>query len=180
MTFLPLPDRDYLLKRLRYDPETGKLFWLSRPFEDFQNEHSRKTWNSRFSGKEALNGNTSLGYIGGRINYKRYAAHRVIWKMMTGEEPIEVDHINGVRDDNRWRNLRSVSPSENRKNMRLSRYNKSGVSGVAECKDGWTAKITINNKSIWLGLHSTKAEAVAARVAAERVAGFHPNHGRWP
>lgn len=178
MTFLPLPDRDYLLKRLRYEPETGKLFWLPKPVAEFLNPLAAKTWNTRFAGQEALNGHTSMGYLGGRIDYRRYAAHRVIWKMMTGEEPIEVDHINGIRSDNRFANLRSVSPSENRKNMRLSRYNKSGVSGVAETQYGWTAKISINGTPIWLGLHETKAEAVAARVAAERVAGFHPNHGR--
>jgi len=178
MTFLPLPDRDYLLKRLRYEADTGKLFWLPKAVSEFFNPLAAKTWNARFAGQEALNTANGRGYMWGRLDYNRYAAHRVIWKMMTDEEPIEVDHINGIRSDNRFVNLRSVSASENRKNMRLSRYNKSGVSGVAETKDGWTAKININGNPIWLGLHPTKAEAVAARVAAERVAGFHPNHGR--
>ena len=178
MTFNKLPDRDHLWKLLDYDPETGELTWKPRPDSSFKDGRAAHTWNSRFAGKPALNGTCENGYRHGRLEYKRYAAHRIIWMMMTGEDPIEVDHINGVRDDNRFSNLRSVSAAENRKNMRLSRYNKSGVSGVAETEDGWTAKITIGGTPIWLGLHATKAEAVAARVAAERVSGFHPNHGR--
>lgn len=42
----------------------------------------------------------------------------------------------------------------------------------------WTAQITVNYKRIVLGLYRTKDEAIAARKAAEKIIGFHPNHGR--
>lgn len=178
MTYKPLPDQEQILKDLDYDPDTGKLTWLPRPKEDFATSQAYGTWNARFAGRPALNRPTPEGYLRGRYRYDVYTAHRIIWKLMTGEEPVEIDHINGVRADNRIANLRSVSVSENRKNMRISSMNTSGISGVSETSCGWTARICINTKAIWLGCYKTRDEAVAARIAAEKVSGFHPNHGR--
>lgn len=67
------------------------------------------------------------GFICGRIDasgYRRinissvdWAEHRLIWKVVTGEDPQGViDHINGIRDDNRFENLRDVPPSVNAMN----------------------------------------------------------------
>lgn len=174
-----LPDKEYLWKVLDYDPDTGLFTWKAKPLSAFKTPRASSTWNTRFAGKPAMTVRDGNGYLKGRIDYIAYAAHRLAWRMMTGDIPMQIDHINGVRDDNRLINLRSVSASENRKNMRISKYNRSGISGVTDHGDGrWSAKITINNQPIWLGLHKTKDEAIAARIAAERVSGFHPNHGR--
>jgi len=140
MTYKPLPEQADLLKALKYDAETGDLTWLPRDPSEFATPLACKTWNARFTGKPALARLTPEGYRHGRFKWTIYLAHRVIWKMATGEEPVEIDHINGIRGDNRIANLRSVSVSENRKNMRISSMNTSGIQGVRHTPQGWTAK----------------------------------------
>lgn len=174
-----LPDKDHLWKILDYDPQTGLFFWKYKDPSSFKTPRAASTWNSRFANKPALSADSGLGYKIGRVEYATFLAHRVAWKMMTGEEPMQIDHINGIRSDNRFCNLRNVSPSENRKNMRLSKLNTSGINGVAQMPNGrWHAKINIGGQCIWLGAYDSIELATAARVGAERVAGFHPNHGR--
>lgn len=107
-----LPDQETLLRLLRYDRESGKLFWLRRT-PDLFNEDPRfgrdgrcNMWNGKFAGKEAFTIPHSDGYlVGALFEQKGLRAHRVIWKIMTGEEPEEVGHHNRDRSDNRFANL---------------------------------------------------------------------------
>ena len=116
-----LPDKDVLNGWLRYDQQTGQLFWRLRTPNMFAAtdgrgaDHACNQWNSRWAGQEALT-KTNIGYRCGRLNYQYVLAHRVIWKMMTGEEANEIDHIDGNRGNNQWNNLRSVTTSINRRN----------------------------------------------------------------
>lgn len=179
-----LPDADLLRKLLRYDPETGKLYWRERPVEMFEGgkypaERLADFWNRKNAGKEAFTAKTQ-GYGHGAINGQKFRAHRAIWKMMTGDEPEFIDHINGSRDDNRWCNLRSISKADNAKNARLRSANKSGCPGVSWRPDfeRWTVRIKADGKLHLLGSYRRLEDAVRARKAAERRLGFHPNHGR--
>ena len=120
-----LPTQAELKKLLRYEPGTGRLFWKARSKGMFgvsdssrSAEHACNQWNSRFADKEALT-KVNVGYRCGRLGYQYVLAHRVIWKLMTGEEPKEIDHIDGNRSNNKWQNLRSVTASDNRRNTRL-------------------------------------------------------------
>jgi HNH endonuclease/AP2 domain len=100
---------------------------------------------------------------------------------MTGHLPtLEIDHINGDRDDNRWINLRQVTASVNMKNLPLPRTNKSGTPGVIWHKrdEKWQASIKVDRRTVHLGYFESKQDAIAARKVAERQYGFHPNHGR--
>src|SRR5437879_1070269 len=116
-----LPSKEELDKLIRYEPDTGLLFWRKRTEDLFVNrgghtlKHTCAKWNGRFADKEALTKMT-LGYRCGRLNRDYVMAHRVIWKLMTGNDPIQVDHIDGDRSNNRWENLRDVTASENRRN----------------------------------------------------------------
>lgn len=169
-----MPDQSYLRSVLSYDPETGLLTWLGRKGDT----RFVRTFNSRFAAKPAF---TTLerGYLQGRIDGRLFYAHRIIWKLMTGEEPDDVDHLNGKRSDNRWANLRNVSRTENMRNRRLSDANTSGVFGVSKTYWGaWQAKIGDQNRTVTIGSFRTKQEAVAARKSAERKLGYHENHGR--
>ncbi len=169
---------DLLLRLLRYDPETGKLFWRPRERRFFASDKSCKTWNTRFAGKEAITANNGEGYRVGFVLGQKVKAHRIIWKMCRGTEPLEIDHINGNPADNRLENLREVDRAGQCQNRRLAITNKSGWPGVRMTKCGnFGAVICHRGKREWLGTFGTLEDAVAAKQAAERRLGFHENHG---
>lgn len=187
MAPIPLPDQALLLKLLRYEPDTGKLFWRERtpemmpPHKRFTPESSAKNWNSRFAHKEALAYIADTGYKCGVIFGVSYLAHRVIWKMQTGEDPIEVDHDDGNRANNRFNNLKSLTHQQNALNKQRNITNTSGRVGVRRVRSGkWLASIKLNGKMIYLGKHETFDQASSARELAEVKYGFNRNHGRPP
>lgn len=169
-----------LLKELlEYDPDTGDLTWKHRPEKYFPSWQSYRCWNGAWAGKKALNAKDHKGYKTGAVFYKLYPAHRIIWVMIYGRWPEQIDHINGVKSDNRIVNLREVDNLRNHRNMGIQKNNKSGVTGVSwKTKDErWCAAITVRRKTISLGYFMDFDAAVAARKAAEIKYRFHPNHG---
>lgn len=152
---------------LSYCPGTGVLKW--------------KVARGRCSAGSVAGYDTGRGYIGVRVNGQCMYAHRVAFEIMTGRPPFgEIDHINGVRGDNSWKNLREVCQHENMLNRSMARSNKSGVIGVFwnTGKGKWTAKIKKHGKDIHLGHFSNISDAAEARKKAEAELGFHENHGR--
>jgi hypothetical protein len=185
MSTKPLPSPELLRQLLRYEPDTGKLYWRERSVDLFtatekrSAEHACAQWNSRFAGKEAFTANNGQGYKQGCILGKTYKAHRIIWAIVYGEWIGEVDHINGIRDDNRIEQLRDGSNGKNRKNLRLPPSNKSGVMGVCWAKESkkWHSYINDNGKRVCLGYFENFDEAVSVRKKAEVRYGYHKNHG---
>lgn len=175
-----LPSQSELQQLLDYDPLTGTLTWKSRPCSLFSDLRACSTWNSRYAGKAAFTATTAKGYRVGSINGKLYRASRVIYKMMTGIDPDQVDHEDGDNQNNRWANLREVTGQQNQMNMKRASNNKSGTTGVSwnSSKNKWEAKIKVNQKTIHLGRFDDLQHAITARKAGEVKHGFHPNHGR--
>ena len=181
----PLPTPDELRQLLRYEPETGKLFWLPRGPEWFHqgaltSEAMSKGWNDRWAHKEALTA-LSNGYKVGPIMCRVVPAHRAAWAIFHGEWPGgQIDHINGDRSDNRLENLRDIPGRENQKNMKRPSRNTSGTVGVDwfPARNKWRARIRHDGVNIHLGLFSSKEDAIATRKAAASEYGYHPNHGR--
>lgn len=165
-----LPDRDVLLSLLRYEPDTGRLFWKARGNPQFDGQ---------FAGREAFTCRSRV-HRQGRIFERAYLAHRIIWKMVYGTEPETLDHINGDGGDNRLCNLREVTQLENSRNSRRSRASTTGITGVSFVRrvSRWRAYITVGNVQHHLGYFTEIADAVAARKAAEVQHDFHENHGR--
>ena len=183
-----LPSPEVLRQLLRYEPDTGKLFWKERGPEWFSDGKilarvRSAQWNTKYAGREALTGRHN-GYCAGVIRqfgWKLYA-HRVVWAIYYGTWPEnQIDHVNGVRSDNRIENLRDASSSENSRNMARGARNKSGVVGVSKCGDTgkWVASIYIGGgKTKRIGKFLSIEDAASARKAAEAKYGYHPNHGR--
>lgn len=171
-----LPSQEYLREALDYNLETGVLTWKHRPIHHFRSnskfdaKHQQKWWNSRYGGKTAFGCLTGGRYYVGDIGGVSTLAHRVIWKMMRGEEPRDIDHIDGNGRNNSWSNLRSVNTSTNMKNMKVRENSVSGVKGVQHYgRTGkWRARIQDHRgKEIHLGVFENKQDAIDARKKAE-------------
>ena len=182
----PLPSPETLRNLLRYDPQTGYLFWRERGVEWFCHgrytaDRSCRSWNAQYAGARAFTASDGGGYRQGTVLGRKVLAHRVVWAIVKGVWPDQtIDHINGLKNDNRIANLRDVSSVDNGRNQRLSRASTSGVAGVwwSKKRKKWWASIKVDQKSIYLGEYGDISSAVIARKTAERKYGFHENHGK--
>jgi hypothetical protein len=135
-----------------YDPDTGEFQW----FRGFRRCEKR-------GGSIKKDG---YRYIA--MHKRRYLAHRVAWALVTGEWPqCQIDHINGIRGDNRFSNLRLATCAENMRNRPMAKNNTTGFKGVGKTPKGrYCARIGVAGKSLHLGTFDTP-EAAAAAYAAE-------------
>lgn len=165
-----------LLELLRYDPETGELFWRPRRPCHFA-ETSRSAsgscaqWNARHADKPALTANNGHGYRRGPIFGKYYLAHRVCWALHFGEWPsFMLDHIDNNRQNNRISNLRPATLRENCRNSSASKRGTSKYLGVSwnRSKKRWDSTITVDRECIRLGRYQTEIEAAEAYDRAAR------------
>ena len=119
---------------------------------------------------EVQTNNINQGYCRLQVDNKRYGQHRLAWLYMYGYLPEnQIDHINGIRHDNRIDNLREVSQQCNSQNCKQGKNNISGYIGVSYHKatGKWQASICVNYKTKYLGLYDTIEAAAQARVDAE-------------
>jgi hypothetical protein len=115
------------------------------------------------------------GYRVVRVFGELYPAHRLCWLIAHKEWPSgEIDHINGVRDDNRLCNLRDVTQSTNQRNAKRRTDNISGVVGLSFHKvtQKWQARIWTDAGRVHLGIYGDWFEAVCARKSAEVKHGY--------
>ena len=181
-----LPTPAMLHKLLTYDPDTSLLYWRTRTPDMFADgkqtaAHKCASWNARYAGTEAFISSDADGYKKGAILGKHYRAHRVIWAIVHGRWPDDnIDHINGVKSDNRLVNLRDVTTSVNMRNMVKNRANTSGICGVSWKKKNqkWVAYIVLRGRQTYLGIFDNIEDAAAARKAAEVGHGFTARHGQ--
>ena len=155
-----------VLKAISYDKLTGNLTW-------------RKSAPGRRVGRPAGSIKQN-GYIQVHVSGKSYQAHHVAWYLTYNYWPIEIDHINGIRTDNRIENLRDVTHSENQKNRGMNKNNKSGYCGInyVESRKKWEVRIQENGKRTRYGMFSDLRDAVKIAEQAYKNLGFYANHGQ--
>lgn len=154
-----------LRELLDYDAETGVFRW-------------RVTRTRAKAGNVA--GSRRNGYIVIGCDGTSYFAHRLAWLYVYGRWPAPlIDHINGVRSDNRLANLRECSHTKNMWNMRLSRANTSGVKGVTwnRLVGAWQALVIANGREHYGFFEDVQSAEAAVRRCRERVHGEFANHG---
>lgn len=106
---------------------------------------------------------------------KSYKAHRLAWLYMHGELPDKsIDHINGLKTDNRIANLRLATNAQQKQNRPRNLNNSSGYKGVARAETKWRARINANGRHYYLGRFDTPEDAHNAYVAAA-----HRLHGEF-
>ena len=154
-------------KRLRevlnYEPETGIFRWKERI-------------SIRITVGKVAGSITNNGYVEIRVFGYRTTIHRLAWFYMTGNWPDkDIDHINGVRTDNRWDNLRAVTRSINLQNRRTAAsHSTTGFLGVTRHQGRYRSMIRFNGKTRHIGCYDTPEQAYAAYVDAKRQ--HHPGN----
>lgn len=142
--------QERLKELLDYEPETGLFRWKI--------SISRRAIVGEIAGSDHGNGYIEIGILG-----KKYYCHRIAWLYMTGEWPAsQIDHINRVRRDNRWGNLREATQSENMLNNAACGFYWS------KSRNKFIAEITINKKSIHAGQYSCMLDARAAYLRTRK------------
>ena len=150
---------------LDYAPETGLFTW--------------RCGQSNVTAGAVAGSKTKKGYV--LIRFMRYQilAHRLAWFWVTGDWPeSQIDHKNGVRDDNRWSNLRPATNAQNLLNRGKNANNSSGFKGVSRCRrtGQYHAYVSIEGRRFFLGYHRSAKDAHAAYRAA--LAQHAPEFGR--
>lgn len=175
-----LPDQAYLRQCFDYNPDTGDLTWKIRARSHFPTQRGWKKFNTSYAGTIA--GVTVKGvrfsHIIVCINGVKFLAHRLIWKILTNEEPPEVDHRDGNEMNNRKGNLRASDRPTNAQNAKRHSDKSNPLKGAYQNGNSWESKIMVEGKLHRLGHFHTPEEAHAAYCeAATRLHGEFANFG---
>lgn len=155
---LPMMSVKRITELLDYNKDTGIFTW--------------KVAASRNIKIGDIAGGLSNGYVAISLGGRNYQAHRLAWMYVNGVVPkLFIDHINGIRTDNRISNLREATHEINAQNIRDPQVNnKCGLLGVNYDKftGKFRAQIQVNGKKKSLGRFETKEDAHSAYLLAKR------------
>ncbi|EFB2693617.1 HNH endonuclease [Escherichia coli O157:H7] len=148
---------DELKRKLHYDPATGVFTYKISPH-----------------GRIKAGSVAGFKHKSGYIYIGRYKAHRLAWFFYYGAWPEkDIDHINGIKTDNRIANLRETDDAHNCRNKKRSISSRSGFRGVSyhkseRGKPKWRVRVTDNEGvRICIGMFDSLDEAITARILAE-------------
>jgi hypothetical protein len=150
--------QERLKELLHYDVETGIFTWAVKRCNVQKGDVAGTPRNA--------------SYVQIRVDGSAYLAHRLAWLYVHGVWPKnEIDHINGIRSDNKIKNIREATRVQNGQNERKARRGaRSGYLGAAwsERSKKWIARISVDGKQIYLGRFQDPGSAHAAYVSAKR------------
>lgn len=157
---------DLLRHLFNYDPETGVI--------------TRRVKMNRSGAAGYVVGVPLLGYLRATVLRQNYGCHRIAWALHYGEWPdMHLDHINGIRTDNRIVNLREVTTAQNSFNSSLSKRSASGIKGVSwsVASGKWQGYVGFENTRHHVGFFDNLTDADAAvRTAREVLHGQYARH----
>jgi hypothetical protein len=148
------PAQSLLRELFHYDPETGIFTRLIARSKKIK------------VGDVAGSIDVTTGYSLIRVAGRQYKAHHLAWIYVHGTPPhMWIDHINGIRHDNRISNLRLATPQQSNANRGAFAHNRSGTKGVHWNRrlNKWVARIHVNGRDVHIGLFAEKADAIKAR-----------------
>lgn len=171
---------EYLSACLDYDEKTGELRWKHRPREHFKHRAGFVRFSKHLAGKRAGVLDTAKNYRRVKLAKKLLQEHRVAWLLCYGVwPPLDIDHINRDRSDNRIKNLRLATDSQNAHNTVSSKANTSGYKGVSwESQTGkWRACLRFKGIQLRLGRFDCpkQAHAVVSKKRNELLGEFSTN-----
>lgn len=138
---------------LDYDPSTGIFRWKTDRRAPIRAGDIAGTYNAK--GYRQI----TLG--------RTYGAHRLAWLYMTGAWPVEqIDHKNGIRDDNRWCNLREATNAENCAARGIKTNNRLGLKGVYRAGSKFAVCLYKGSERFYLGRFDTQEAASTAYAKA--------------
>lgn len=138
-----------LKELLHYDDATGVFTWL-------------KPTAARCKAGDTAGSISDRGYVLIGVDTRIYRAHRLAWLYQTGAFPKKhIDHIDTVKNNNAWSNLREATDAENKKNTGMQKHNTSGFKGVGWCKaaNKWRAYAQLSGNLKHIGLFTTPEAA---------------------
>ena len=155
-----------LKSQFNYNPITGHFTRLST---------------GKRAGSKVIKKKDKVYYRSITISGSKYPEHKLAHLYMTGELPtMQIDHEDGLGDNNCWDNLREVTNQINNQNRSRPKSNTSGIMGVswAVKTSGWKSHISVDSKYKHLYYGKDFFEACCRRLSAELELGYHTNHGR--
>lgn len=160
------PSAERVRSLLDYDESSGILRWRTR--------------RSNMAAGSVAGTLDGRGYRIIRIDGAYQKAHRVVWLYVHGSWPeLEIDHINGDRDDNRIANLRQATVSENQQNRAKAQSNSAtgriGVSFLSR-ERRWVAQLCVGGRRVLYKTFRSEDQATEAYIAAKQE--FHPFSAR--
>ena len=152
------PSIERLRSVLMLDSQSGILIW-------------RASRGTRKAG--TVSGTPHKGYVRISVDGKMIRAHQIVWALTHGGWPIdEIDHINGVKDDNRPCNLREVDRFANMQNRtKANKNNSTKMLGVEQIGRNFRARLTAHGRTVNLGVYESPEQASKAYWTARNMGG---------
>lgn len=156
-----------LKELMHYDPNTGVFTWRVAPRR------------SRLKKGDAAGSYDAKGARQIKIDGQTYRAHRLAWLYVHGIWPaVLLDHVNGKPGDNRLRNLREATYSQNAMNQAAQKDGTSGAKNVYHQAGKWVVRMRAQGHDLYFGRYDDLelAELVAVE-ARDKYHGVYANHG---
>lgn len=142
-----------------------ELLKLCNEYLSYNQDNGNLTWIKKKAGRNTIGviagGKHRGGYISLGLKGRKYLAHRIAFLMYHKYLPNFLDHINGIKSDNRIINLRECTLQQNNFNLPIRKSNTSGYKGVSfdKSRNKFAVRIQLNGRNLYIGRFTCKHDA---------------------